>query len=310
MYRVWTGWLALVLIGGCDGGAAPSAASGVERSPRLAGSYRVEQRCNGLGAATVDFTARDQGSNYYLLLRSGDGSQYAAVDHLALGPSWDNDAEVFVTASDGLPLYDWRAQLTKEAGWLKGDDGVRQLPDEASVAYDPGADRFFFESGCGEDRRAGAYGFEHRDRRLALHALNVAMAKARARLHRDAGRRYIDKRGEYLGRSGAEGVTEGHHDRNRHLLDVAALMKADAEENVPGLARLVAEQRPADAVAARRYRAELTAYLRAAAAAHARWYIDSADIRLDWFHGAYPEGEAAVREGMAALETAYLRLAE
>ena len=86
--------------------------------------------------------------------------------------------------------------------------------------------------------------------------------------------------------------------------------EADAEEDVPGLARMVAEQRPADAAAARRYRAELTAYLRAAAAAHARWYIDSADIRLDWFHGAYPEGEAAVREGMAALETAYLRLAE
>ena len=48
----------------------------------------------------------------------------------------------------------------------------------------------------------------------------------------------------------------------------------------------------------------------AAAMAHARWYIDSADIRLDWFQGTYPEGEAAIREGMAALQGAYLRLAE
>ena len=50
--------------------------------------------------------------------------------------------------------------------------------------------------------------------------------------------------------------------------------------------------------------------MRAAAMAHARWYIDSADIRLDWFQGTYPEGEAAIREGMAALQGAYLRLAE
>jgi len=89
-------------------------------------------------------------------------------------------------------------------------------------------------------------------------------------------------------------------------LNVAALMQADAEQDVPDLARLVAESRPSGEAAVRRYQKELTAYLRAAARAHALWYIEAADIRLDWFNGNYPEGEAAVREGMAQLEHAYL----
>ena len=174
---------------------------------------------------------------------------------------------------------------------------------------DPAENRFFLEKGCGDQPHAPRHAYRHVDDRLVLHDLNLAMAEARDRMLRDGNQRYIDQRRDYQGGSGAEGVSEGHHDRNQHLLNVAALMKADAEDQVPGLARLVTEHRPGDADAGQRYQQELPAYLRAAARAHARWYIDAADIRLDWFHGAYPEGEAAIREGMANLRDAYLRLA-
>lgn len=310
MYRTWTLCVAVLAIAGCDSGANVPAGPEGERTDRVSGTYRVEQRCNGLGAAAVDFTPRGQGGNYHLLVR-GDGETvtYAAVDRLELSPSWNNDNSAIKTASDGLPLYRWNARLTKEPGWLKNAEGRIELPDEASVAYDSDNDRFFFESVCGEQARAPNHTYQHATSRLVLRELNVALANARDRLYRDAGQRYIDQRRDYQGGSGAGGVTEGHHDRNQHLLNVAALMEADATDKVPGLARLVTEHRPADAADAQRYQQELPAYLRAAARAHARWYIDAADIRLDWFHGAYPDGEAAIHEGMAKLEDAYFRLA-
>ena len=143
-----------------------------------------------------------------------------------------------------------------------------------------------------------------------LHLHRNSMAEARADLHQKAGLRYMERRRDYQGGSDAEGVRSGHRDRNQHLLNVAAMMQADAEQEVPGLARLVAESRPSGEAVAQRYQKELTAYLRAAARAHGLWYVEAADIRLDWFNGNYPEGEAAIREGMANLERAYLEIAE
>lgn len=311
MHRPWTICVALLAIAGCDNTTDASAGTeggGIDQ-PR--GGYQVAQRCNGLGPASLDLTATDKSNNYRLLVRGGEQEpRYAAVDDLVVGPSWSDDYSTIETAADGLPLYEWRAQLTKEPGWLDDDGtGKKALPDDAEIAYDADEDQFFFESGCGEEKRAANHAYRHTESRLVLRSLNLAMAEARERLYQQADHDYIEHRGEYLGRSGADGVSEGHHDRNQLLLNVAALMKADAADDVPGLARLVAEHRPADDAEARRYRQELPAYLGAAARAHARWYIDAADIRLDWFHGTYPEGEAAIREGMANLQDAYLRLA-
>lgn len=311
MYRIWILCFALTAMAGCDSGTEMTSNSGGDKAARLAGSYSVEQRCNELGPAVVDFTARGQGGNYYLLVRGGNERPvYAAVDRLELGMSWNNDTNAFETASDGLPLHDWRTHLTKEAGWLKDEKGVFQLPEEAQVAYDSEQDIFFFESECVEEARATAHMFRHSEQRLVLHALNVVMAEERAKLYQEAGLRYIEQRRNYQGGSGADGISEGHQDRNQHLLNVASLMREDAENEVPELATLIAEHRPADSAAARRYEEELPAYLRAAARAHAHWYIDAADIRLDWFNGNYPDGEAAIRDGIAALEDAYLGLAE
>ncbi|MBL7250943.1 hypothetical protein [Alloalcanivorax marinus] len=312
MNRVLVLFLTTLAVSACDGGNTSPSDDGGERSDRLSGTYRAAQRCTGLGPAGVDFTARAQGSNYYLLVR-GEGEQpvYAAVDRLEVPPSWNSDQSDVETSAEGLPLHEWHARLTKEAGWLKDGEGRAQLPDDARLAYDADNDRFFFvPPTCEGGADSADHIFQHQDQRLVLHELNVALAGERDRMYRDAGQRYIEKRRDYQGGSGAGGVTTGHEDRNQHLLNVAALMKADAEQEVPGLARLVAEHQPADAAAARRYHEELPAYLRAAARAHARWYIDAAEIRLDWFHGTYPDGEAAIKEGMAELENAYLQLAE
>ena len=315
MYRSWMMFAALLVMVGCDNATeapapAPAEAEGGGFAEPL-GGYRVVRRCNGLGPASLDLTPRGLSGNYRLLIRGdGDPASYTAVDHLEFSVSWNDDDSAIETARDGLRLFEWRARLTKESGWLRNLNGDMALPDDAVAAYDADKDRFFFESGCGEEARSPAHAYNATQSRLVLRSLNLAMAEARERLHHEAGLQYIEYRGDYLGRSGADGVTEGHHDRNQHLLDVAALMRTDAVNKVPGLARLVTEHRPEDAAQAQRYQQELPAYLRAAAMAHARWYIDSADIRLDWFQGTYPEGEAAIREGMAALQGAYLRLAE
>ncbi|MEQ8259070.1 MAG: hypothetical protein RH947_02140 [Alcanivorax sp.] len=311
MCRGWTLFIAVLWLGGCGDDTTGSPVDSEPGSaPRFSGTYQVEQRCNGLGPARVDLTARGRGGNYFLLVRGGDASPvYAAVDRLELDLAWNNDSEAFEEAADGLPIYNWQARPTKDAGWLEGPQGTEQMPEAGRVAFDRENNRFFFETACAEAPRAPAHAFQHQDTRLVLHDLNVAMAKARADLHQQAGLRYMEQRRDYQGGSGREGVSAGHEDRNRHLLNVAELMQADAKQNVPGLARLVAENRPSDEAAAQRYQQELPAYLRAAARAHARWYIDAADIRLDWFNGNYPEGEAAIREGMAALQDAYLGMA-
>ncbi len=245
MYRTWTFCFALLAIAGCDTGADAPASSGGERTERVAGTYRVEQRCNGLGAAAVDFTPRGQGGNYHLLVRGGDDDpRYAAVDRLELAPSWNDDNSAIKTTADGLLEYRWTARLTKDAGWLDNADGNLELPAETAVAFDPAENRFFLEKGCGDQPHAPRHAYRHVDDRLVLHDLNLAMAEARDRMLRDGNQRYIDQRRDYQGGSGAEGVSEGHHDRNQHLLNVAALMKADAEDQVPGLARLVTEHRP------------------------------------------------------------------
>lgn len=309
------GWILLaivLLMGGCDGNTADvSTGSGSDEAPRLSGTYKVEQRCNGLGKAKIDLSPRGRGGNYFLLVRGGDNPPvYTALDRLELDLVWDNDNEAFVETGDGLPTYNWQARLSKDPGWLDDVSGIAQMPEEGRVAFDPNNNRFFFESACADAARSPANAYRHQNSRLALHDLNVAMAEARADLHQQAGLRYMERRRDYQGGSDAEGVRSGHRDRNQHLLNVAALMQADAEQEVPGLARLVAENRPSGEADAQRYQKELAAYLRAAARAHALWYIEAADIRLDWFNGNYPEGEAAIREGMAKLERAYLEIAE
>lgn len=311
MRRVWVLCVVVLMVSGCDQSTGPEVEGEDDGHNKPSGGYRVEQRCNGLGAAMLDLTARDLSGNYHLLIR-GDGDQpgYAAVDHLEFSVSWNDDDSAIETTRDGLTLYEWRVHLTREPGWLRNLDGGMELPDDAVVAYDSGQDRFFFESLCRQEARSPAHAYTSTQSRLVLRSLNLAMAEARQRLYHEADHDYVQHRGEYLGHSGPDGVTEGHHDRNQHLLDVAALMKSDAADKVPALARLVTENQPEDAEEARRYQQELPAYLRAAALAHARWYIDSADIRLDWFHGTDPEGEAAIREGMENLQKAYLGLAE
>ncbi|EKF73874.1 hypothetical protein A11A3_11713 [Alcanivorax hongdengensis A-11-3] len=309
MYRTWMFCFALYVIAGCDNGVDVQASLDSKPTGQLTGTYHVERRCNGLGAAAVDFTPRGQGGTYYLLIRGGDGdSSYAAIDHLELSPFWNSDNSDIKTTNDGLLKYRWVARLTKESGWLDNATGVAELPNRTSVIYDAEKNRFFLEKDCGDHGRDLEHAYLHVENRLVLHDLNLAMAKARKRMLHDANQRYIDQRGNYQGASGANGLSKGHPDRNQHLLNVAALMIKDAEEKVPELAPLVAGQRPAGA-RGQYYKQELPAYLQAAARAHARWYIDAADIRLDWFHGAYPEGEAAIREGMKNLQIAYLRLA-
>lgn len=312
MNRVLALFLTSLVVSACDGGDTSPVHGGGERSQRLSGTYEAAQRCNGLGPVAVDFTARAQGSNYFLLVR-GQGPEpvYAAVDRLEVPPSWNDDQTEIETTGAGVSLHQWHARLTKEAGWLKDGEGRAQLPDDARIAFDADENRFFFMPPvCESETPSAERVFRHRQPRLVLHDLNVALAGERDRLYRDAGQRYSEQRRAYQGGSGAEGVTTGHDDRNRHLLNVAALMKADAERKVPELAGLVAEHRPGEAASAERYQKELPAYLRAMARAHARWYIDAAEIRLDWFNGTYPDGEAAIQEGMAELESAYLLLAE
>lgn len=313
MCRDWTLLAVVLLVSGCDGNATdPSAGAGPnDAAPRLSGTYKVEQRCNGLGKAKIDLSPRGRGGNYFLLVRGGDNPPvYTALDRLELDFAWDNDSEAFAVTGDGLPIYNWQARLSKDPGWLDDASGIAQMPAEGRVAFDPNNDHFFFDSACADAARSPAHAYQHQDSRLALHGLNVAMAEARADLHQQAGLRYMERRRDYQGGSGAEGVRSGHRDRNQHLLNVAAMMQADAEQEVPGLARLVAESRPSGEAVAQRYQKELTAYLRAAARAHGLWYVEAADIRLDWFNGNYPEGEAAIREGMANLERAYLDIAE
>lgn len=311
--RVWGLCFALAALAGCeDDGDLRASSSPSAGATDPAGTYRVDQRCSGLGPVAVDLTARDLSGNQYLLLRADRDAGppfYAAVDHLEM-PRARTPSEAAATASDGLPLYDWRAYPTKESGWLKDAEGVVQLPDEATVAYDPDEDRFFFEDQCEDDPRAARHAFRHQDQRLVLHALNVAMVEPRATMYHDADLRIMDERRVFQGGSGPEGVTEGHHDRNRHLQALGALMTEDARDAVPRLAEDIAAHRPDDPAQARRYDAELPAYLAAAARGHADWYLDAADIRLDWFHGNYPEGEAAIHDGMEALREAYRRLAD
>ena len=313
MNRVLALFLTTLTVSACDGGSALPAEDGGGQRDGLSGTYLAGESCDGPGAVRVDFTRRDLSGNYYLLVRGGESQPaYAAVDSLEVPIDWNDDQTDALTTSDGLPLHEWHARLTKEAGWLKDAEGRFQLPDEARIAVDGDKDSFFFVSpACDDGAARSEQIFKHQDQRLVLHELNVAMAAERDRMYRDSGLRYIELRRDYQGGSDTQGnVTPGHQDRNTHLLNVGALMKADAEKEVPGLARLVAEHRPADAAAAQRYQKELPAYLRAMARAHARWYIDAADIRLDWFVGNYPDGEAAIQEGMAELKDAYLQLAE
>lgn len=312
MCREWTLLIAVFLVG-CDGGATdPSTGSGPDAAPRLSGTYKAEQRCNGLGQAQIDLSPRGRGGNYLLLVRSGDNPPvYAALDRLELDVAWNNDTDAFAETDDGLPIHNWQARLGKDPGWLDDSKGIAQMPEEGRIAVDSknNNDRFFFESACADTARSPAHVYRHQDSRLILHALNVVMAEARADFHQQAGLRYMERRRDYQGGSGAKGVRSGHQDRNQHLMNVARLMQADAQEKVPGLARLVAQSRPSDDTDVQRYQQELPAYLRAAARAHALWYIEAADIRLDWFNGNYPEGEAAIREGMEKLEHAYLETA-
>ena len=313
MNRVLALFLTSLAVSACDGGNTAPVDSVGERADRLLGTYAVAQRCDGLGPARVDFSPHGPNAIYYLLVRSaGEQPVYFMVDKLEVPPAWTDDQTDVRTTDDGLPLHEWHARLTKEAGRLKDEEGRIQLPDDARIAFDRDKDSFFFVSpACDDGTDASERTFRHQDQRLVLHKLNVAMASERHSMYYDAGLRYMEKRRDFHGGSDAEGnVTPGHQDRNTHLLNVAALMKADAEKEVPGLARLVAEHRPADAAAAQRYQKELPAYLRAMARAHARWYIDAADIRLDWFVGNDPDGEAAIQEGMAELKDAYLQLAE
>ena len=129
MHRPWTICVALLAIAGCDNTTDASAGTeggGIDQ-PR--GGYQVAQRCNGLGPASLDLTATDKSNNYRLLVRGGEQEpRYAAVDDLVVGPSWSDDYSTIETAADGLPLYEWRAQLTKEPGWLDDDGTGKKAP--------------------------------------------------------------------------------------------------------------------------------------------------------------------------------------
>lgn len=302
MYRSWTGVVALLTLAACDMGP------GGETATKPTGTYHVDQRCNDMGALTLDITPPDT-VGYYTLLARGDGPNpsYVAVDRFELGYLWKDDNSDFQTAEDGLPLYEWTARLTKEPGWLKNADGKFELPNEAILAFDAQQDRFFIESECAENSRDPSHAYTHQDDLMTLRALNLDMVAAREKLYDAANSAYIDIRGDYLGH---DGNVEGAHDRNQHLLNIGKQMKKDAQDNVPALRDLIAEHTPDDPAKAKRYKTELPAYLRAAARAHALWYIDSADIRLDWFVGNDPQGETEIRQGMEALTQAYLKLAK
>ncbi len=307
MKRCWPFFITMLTIAGCDTG------TGGDAAVKPTGTYSVEQRCNDMGPLTLDLTPPKLVGNYTLLARGGGDTNtpsYVAVDRFELGYLWKDDDSDFQKAQDGLPLYTWTARLTKEPGWLKNADGEYELPKEASLAYDAEQDSFFIESVCGENQRDPAHAYQHQQDRMVLQALNLDMAKARKQLYADSNNAYIDIRREHLDYSSSDGVHEGHHDRNLQLLSIGKQMKKDAETKVPALGELIAKNKPDDPARAKRYQQELPAYLRAAARAHAHWYIDSADIRLDWFHGNDPEGETEIRQGMAQLEEAYLELAK
>ena len=156
MCRGWTLFIAVLWLGGCGDDTTGSPVDSEPGSaPRFSGTYQVEQRCNGLGPARVDLTARGRGGNYFLLVRGGDASPvYAAVDRLELDLAWNNDSEAFEEAADGLPIYNWQARPTKDAGWLEGPQGTEQMPEAGRVAFDRENNRFFFETACAEAPRA------------------------------------------------------------------------------------------------------------------------------------------------------------
>lgn len=305
MYRSWTGIIALLALAGCD------MDTGGDVATKPTGTYHVDQRCNDMGPLTLDITPPDTIGFYKLLARSGGPNpSYVAVDRFELGYLWKDDNSDFQTAPDGLPLYEWTARLTKDPGWLKNADGKYELPREAILAFDAQQDRFFIESECGENNRDPAHAYSHQDDLMTLRALNLDMVEARRQLYDTATDAYIDIRRIHLGHASGGGSPEDAHNRNQHLLNIGKQMKKDAENHVPALRDLITQHTPDDPAQAQRYQQELPAYLRAAARAHAFWYIDSADIRLDWFVGNDPQGETEIRQGMDELTEAYLKLAK
>ncbi|MGD8176164.1 hypothetical protein [Marinimicrobium sp. ARAG 43.8] len=321
-YRLLIAGLTGLALMGCDTSEPAASDVGAAAEPsgvaRFEGTFERVAPCPPYSALQVDIVPRDRAHNKVALVRAeGEKAVYGVIDHLELPPRRSGNEWAPQTNDKGWPMYDWRTYLTKNPGVLQTSEGDHLLPEEAVLSYDVASEGFVLEgdkwvcaSGVDNGRAGEKVGqFRKRDDRLVLRKLNEAMVPGRAVLYQASDRNYRKVRREYLGGSGENGVTPGHKDRNRHLQAVAVLMQEDARGKVAGLARLVEDHRPSDAGARQRYDRELPMYLDALARAHVAWYVDSADIRLDWFHGNYPEGEADIMEGIQALEEAYSALA-